>query len=204
MRLRLLAVLIGTVNAWCVAQTDKIKEYQLEQEQFRKTQLLREIDSGKHYMELGEYALADIKFKYVLDIIKSVPSELTYLFGKNSFYLGKFKQSVDWLNKYIQLKGTTGQYYEEAVTVLQKAESELINQRKTEPSQIADVLSRNYDIDCGPGGKVICPVCRGATVIVKPGVFGNSYKTCPYCDKHGLLTCGEYNRLVRGELAEKQ
>jgi tetratricopeptide (TPR) repeat protein len=204
MRLLFVIILVGFNNVYTIAQSDKVKEYQLQQEQFRKTQLLREIDSGKYYMDMNEYALADAKFKYVLDNIKSVPSELTFFFGKNSYHLGKFKQSVDWLTKYIQLKGTSGQYYNEAVVVLQKAESDLINQRKTEASQIADVLSRNYDIDCGPGGKVVCPVCRGTTVVVKPGIFGNSYKTCSYCDKHGLLTCEEYNKLVRGELVEKQ
>lgn len=185
------------------SQSDKIKEYQLQQEQFRKTQLMREIDSGKYFMEMGEYALADKKLKYALDNIKSVPSELTYLFGKNSYFLGKYKQSVDWLTKYVQLKGTSGQYYNDAVTVLQQAENALIASRKTETAQISEVLSSSYEIDCGPQGKVICPVCKGSTVIVKAGIFGNNYKTCTYCDKHGMLTCQEYNKLIRGELAER-
>lgn len=186
------------------AQTpaEKAKEYQIQQEQFRKAQLLREMDSGKYLMDIGEYELADKKLKYALDNIKSVPSDLTYYFGKNSYFLGKFKQSVDWLTKYIQLKGTAGQYYTDAVAVLQKAENDLMASRKTETTQIAEVLSRNYEIDCGPSGKVICPVCKGSTVIVKAGIFGNSYKTCTFCDKHGTLTCEEYNKLIRGELAE--
>ncbi len=187
-----------------LAQTpnEKVKEYQLQQEQFRKTQLMREIDSGKYFMEIGEYALADKKLKYALDNIKSVPSDLTYLFGKNSYFLGKYKQSVDWLTKYVQLKGTSGQYYTDAVAVLQKAENALIASQKTETSQISEVLSRNYEIDCGPLGKVICPFCKGNTVIVKAGIFGNNYKSCTFCDKHGMLTCEEYNKLIRGELAE--
>lgn len=185
------------------SQSDKVKEYQLQQEQFRKAQIMREIDSGKYFLEMGEYVLADKKLKYALDNIKSVPSELTYLFGKNSFFLGKYKQSVDWLTKYVQLKGTSGQYYNDAVAVLQKAENALIASRKTEASQISEVLSSNYEIDCGPLGKVTCPVCKGSTVIIKAGIFGNNYKTCTYCDKHGTLTCEEYNKLIRGELAER-
>jgi tetratricopeptide (TPR) repeat protein len=187
------------------AQTpeEKARELRLQEEQFRKAQTMRTIDSGKYLMEQGEYALADKKFRYALDNIKSVPSDLTYFFGKNSYFLGKYKQSVDWLTKYIQLKGTSGQHYADAVAVLQKAENDLLATRKTETSQIAEVFSRNYDIDCGPTGKVICPVCKGTNVIVKIGVFGNHYKTCPYCDKHGLLTCEEYNKLIRGELAEQ-
>lgn len=198
-------ILIGLIYApaFLFAQTpaEKVREYQLQEEQFKKTQLLRVMDSGKYYLEIGEYELADKKLKYVLDNIKSVPSDLAYFFGKNSYFIGKYKQSVDWLTKYVQLKGTTGQHYQDAIAVLQKAESDLIAQRKTETAQIEQVFSQNYDIDCGPSGKVICPVCKGTTVIVKAGIFGNSYKTCTYCDKHGLLTCENYNKLIRGELA---
>ncbi len=182
---------------------EKAKEYQIQQEQFKKAQLMREIDSGKYFLEIGEYELADKKLKYALDNIKSVPSELAYFFGKNSYFLKKYKQSVDWLTKYIQLKGTSGQYYQDAVAVLQKAENNLLAQKKVETAQIAEVLSQNYDIDCGPSGKVICPVCKGSTVIIKAGIFGNSYKTCTYCDKHGLLSCENYNKLIRGELTEQ-
>lgn len=189
---------------FCSAQTqaEKIQELQLQQEQIRKSQLLRVMDSGRYYMEMGSYVIAEKKLKYVLDNIKSIPSDLTYLFGKNSFYLGKYKQSVDWLTKYIQLKGTSGQYSSDAAAVLQKAEDALVASRKTDSAQIEEVLARNYDIDCGPSGKVICPVCKGSTVIIKPGPFGNNYKTCTFCDKHGLLTCEKYNQLIRGELVE--
>jgi tetratricopeptide (TPR) repeat protein len=199
-----LAILVFMLPILAVAQTpsEKALEYQVQQEQFRKTQLLRQLDSAKLLMDLGEYQLADKKLKYVLDNLKSVPSDLTFFFGKNSFFLGKYKQSVDWLTKYIQLKGTSGQYYKDAVAILQRAENELIATNKLETTQIGEVLSRNYEIDCGPTGKVLCPVCKGTTVIIKAGIFGNNYKTCTFCDKHGLLTCQEYNQLLRGELAE--
>lgn len=200
----ILLLLLIPMLGFSQTPAEKLKEYQLQQEQFRKTQLLREIDSGKYLMQIGAYELADQKLKYALDNIKSVPSDLTFFFGKNSYFLGKYKQSVDWLTKYIQLKGTAGQYYTEAVAVLQKAEADLIASQKVQTSQIAEVLSRNYDIDCGPSGKVICPVCKGTTVIVRTGIFGNNYKTCTFCDKHGMLTCQEYNQLIRGELAEQK
>lgn len=199
-----LAILMFMLPILAVAQTpsEKALEYQVQQEQFRKTQLLRQLDSAKLLMDLGEYQLADKKLKYVLDNLKSVPSDLTFFFGKNSFFLGKYKQSVDWLTKYIQLKGTSGQFYKDAVAILQRAENELIATNKLEATQIGEVLSRNYEIDCGPTGKVLCPVCKGTTVIIKAGIFGNNYKTCTFCDKHGLLTCQEYNQLLRGELSE--
>jgi hypothetical protein len=139
----------------------------------------------------------------VLNNIKSVPSDLTFYFGKNSYYLEKYKQSIDWLNKYIQLKGTNGQYYSEAVDILRRAETGLVAERTKDAQKAEQVLSTTYDIDCGPAGKVICPVCKGNTVLIKKGYLSDEYRTCPYCDKHGNLTCAEYNLLIRGELKPK-
>jgi hypothetical protein len=140
---------------------------------------------------------------YVLDNVRSVPSDLTFFFGKNSFHLGRYRQSIDWLNKYIQLKGTNGQYSNEAVSWMRKAEAEFVKEKSQASDQAGEILSANYDIDCGPAGKVTCPVCKGDHVIVKKGPFGPEYKTCSYCNEHGWLTCEEYNALLRGELQPK-
>ena len=184
-------------------QQGRVEEHKLQQEQFKKTALLRELDSGVYFMDLGNYARADEKFQYVLDNVKSVPSDLTFFFGKNSFHLGKYKQSIDWLNKYIQLKGTNGQYSNEAVSWMKQAEAEFVKEKAQASEEASQVLSANYDIDCGPSGKVTCPVCKGDHVIIKKGAFGPAYQTCAYCNEHGWLTCDEYNRLLRGELAPK-
>jgi hypothetical protein len=198
----LLSVLLAlTMPAF--AQDQKTLEYLRQEEQRKKSELLRELDSGVYYMDAGEYLIAESKFTHVLNNIKSVPSDLTFLFGKNSYYLLKYKQSVDWLNKYIQLKGPAGQFYTEATDLLEKAQSELLKENSKDVQKAEEILSKNYDIDCGPTGKVSCPVCKGDHVIIKKGAFGDEYKTCPYCNEHGMLTCGEYNQLLRGELQKK-
>jgi hypothetical protein len=183
-----------------IAQRTRVDEFKMQQEQMRKTELLRQLDSGVYFMDIGEHLTADGKFRYVLENIKSVPSDLTFYFGKNSFYLEKYKQTIDWLTKYIQLKGTNGQYSKEAATLLKSAETEYLKEKANEIQKTGEVLSVNYDIDCGPSGKVVCPVCKGDHVLVKKGAFGAEYTTCPYCNTHGLLTCEQYNLLLRGEL----
>jgi hypothetical protein len=184
------------------AQTEKEKIQQLEaQKQLdkqRKTTM--QIDSAIRLSEEGKYEAADIKFKSALKNIRSVPTDLTFHFGKNSFFLNKYKQSIDWLNKYIQLKGANGQYSAEAVEWLEKAEAALLAEREIEARQASEVLSKDFMIDCGPAGKVICTVCKGSTVVVKKGYFGDNYSTCGYCHKLGYLTCEEYNHLLKGEL----
>lgn len=199
---KLFLAILFSVPLLATAQTQQ--EYIRMQEQIRRSHVTRQLDSGVVLMETGRYDLAEEKFLYALNNSRSVPSDLTFYFGKNSYYLNKYKQSVDWLNKYLQLKGTNGQFSEEAATLLQKAQAGFLRQRsQDEVKKSTEVLSTNYDIDCGPSGKVTCPVCKGDHVIVKKATFGDEYKTCPYCDEHGTLSCEQYNTLLRGQLKPK-
>lgn len=195
--------IVIAVAAKVFSQDQRTLEYLRQEEQRKRAQISRELDSAVLLMEREQYDLADIKFRHVLENVKSVPSDLTFYFGKNSYYLKKNKQSIDWLNKYIQLKGTTGQFYEEAIMLLDRAQTALLAERTTDAKKTEEVFSKNYDIDCGPTGKVSCPVCKGDHVIIKKGPFGDQYNTCPYCNEHGFLSCEEYNMLLRGELQKK-
>lgn len=172
----------------------------MQRQNDRQRLIAQRIDSAVHLMDEGEYEEADKKFVSVLKMVKSVPSDLTFYFGKNSFMLKKNRQSVDWLNKYIQLKGTTGKFSEEAIEWKKKAETELLKEQAVDVQQVTAVLSRDFDIDCGPTGKVICPVCNGSTVVIKKGYIGDTYKTCGYCNHTGKLSCEDYNKLLRGQL----
>jgi hypothetical protein len=182
---------------------ERAEEYRLQSEQRKRAQTLMVLDSAIKYMEEGRYELANTKLVYVLNNIKSVPSDLTFYFGKNSFYLKKYRQSIDWLNKYVQLKGTQGQHSAEAVELLKVAETEIVKERNQNAKKVEQILSSTFEIDCGPAGKVTCPVCKGTTVIIKKGYLANEYKTCPYCDAHGNLSCDQYNLLLRGQLVPK-
>jgi tetratricopeptide (TPR) repeat protein len=182
------------------AEKQKLREIETQKQFDRQRKVTMAIDSAVRLSEEGQYEAADEKFKRVLKVIRSVPSDLTYHFGRNSFLLGKYKQSVDWLNKYIQLKGTTGQFSNDAVDWLKKAETELLKEKEEEAKQAQLVLSSDYTIDCGPSGKVVCPVCKGTTVIVKKDYFGNKYSTCGYCSTRGYLQCDDYNKLLKGQL----
>ncbi len=182
----------------------RTQEFLQQQEQSRRSATMREYDSAVQLLDEGHYAEADEKFRFVLANLRSIPSDLTFHFGKNSFHLAKYQQCIDWLNKYIQLKGTNGQFSAEAVQLKRKAEQEYLKEKTHQTEKVEQVFSTSYDLDCGPTGKVICPACRGDHVIIKKGMFSNEYRTCPYCDEHGLLTCDEYNQMIRGELKPRQ
>ena len=182
------------------AEKEKLREIEAQKQIDRQRKVTMAIDSAVRLSEEGRYEEADARFKKVLKAIRSVPTDLTYHFGRNSVFMGNFKQSVDWLNKYIQLKGTGGQYSEDAVTWLKKAEEELLKEKEVEAKLAQQVLSSDYTIDCGPSGRVVCPVCKGTTVIMKKDYLGTKYSTCGYCKTKGYLECEDYNKLLKGQL----
>jgi len=186
--------------AWAQTEAEKIREREMQRQADRQRSVNMKLDSAVSLMDQGKYEDADIKFLEVLKSVRSVPSDLTFYFGKNSHHLGKYKQSVDWLNKYIQLKGTSGQFSQEAIVIKQKSEAELLKEKEKEAQQVSQIMTRDYDIDCGPTGKVTCPVCNGTTVIIKKNYISSTYKTCTYCNLKGVLSCEDYNKLLKGEL----
>lgn len=193
-------LLATSFTAFSQTEAEKIRQLEIQRQAERQRAMSMKMDSAVALMNQGEYQVADEKFLTILKSVKSVPSDITFYFGKNSFFLEKYKQSVDWLNKYIQLKGTSGQFSQETVTLKQKAEVELLKEREQESKQAIQVFAQDYDIDCGPTGKVTCPVCNGSTVIIKKGYISNTYKTCSYCNLKGVLSCEDYNKLLKGEL----
>ena len=197
-------IILVSVNSWGQDRDRaKTQEFLQQQELSRRAATMREYDSAVYLMEEGKYTEADVKFRFVLANLRSIPSDLTFHFGKNSFHLARYQQSIDWLNKYIQLKGTNGQFSAEAMEIKRNAEREYLKEKSQQSDKVEQVFSTNYDLDCGPTGKVVCPACRGDHVIIRKGTFSNEYRTCPYCDEHGLLTCDEYNLMIRGELEPK-
>lgn len=150
-------------------------------------------------MSIGKYDSAQVLFESVLQNMAKLPSEMAYYFGRNSFHLGKYKQSINWLNKYIQLKGTKGKYYEPAIQYLQYAEGEFLRIQRTQAKQLeVDLQSAEYD--CGGLEKMLCPVCHGSGVVIQAGLFDEVYKTCPYSLGEGYLSCEEFNLFMRGDL----
>jgi tetratricopeptide (TPR) repeat protein len=170
--------------------------------QVLKTDLNRRIDVGKEMMLGGSYDSADYQFSIVLQKLQPLPSEMAYLYGRNSYHLGKYKRAINWLNKYIQLKGARGIHYEETVQYLQLSEEAYIKERKENALAVSEELATT-DFDCGGLGKMLCPVCSGSGVIIEPGKFDPIYKTCPYSLGEGFLSCEDYNLFMKGKLEPK-
>lgn len=162
----------------------------------------RRLDLGEDLMKKGEYELAQSEFLFILENQKVLPPNLAYLFGRNSYHLSQYKQSINWLNKYIQIKGTKGPYHDEAVKFLNLSEDKYLEIQRSRTAEMTEKLA-NQRYDCGGLEKMICPVCKGNGVIISQGAFGESYKTCPYSGGESYLSCGDYNDFMSGLLEPK-
>jgi tetratricopeptide (TPR) repeat protein len=165
-----------------------------------KREGLMKMDQGADAMMDGKYREADQLFREALGLLDRLPSELAYYFGRNSYHLQKNKQAINWLNKYIELKGTSGQYYDKASTYLKLASAAFRKEQQKEQEITEQQLSNNGYYEC-PSDIVACPVCQGSGVLITPGKFGAVYQTCPVSGLSGRMTCDQYNQYLRGELA---
>lgn len=169
----------------------------------RESELRYKMEQGASLMERGYYDSAQVLFKTVLQNMDKLPSDMAYYFGRNSYHLGKYKQSINWLNKYIQLKGSKGRYYELTIQYLQLSEEEYLKIQRERVSQVEKSFESS-EYDCDGLQKMLCPVCHGTGVIITTGLFEESqYNTCPYSLGEGFLSCEEYNLFMRGELPPK-
>ena len=164
---------------------------------------LQEMDRGVELMNQGEFARANSHFMRVLANVSVVPADLCFYFGKNSYHLQKYQQSQDWLTKYMELKGTSGRFFDQAAEYLKLAQAD--NETTVEePSAVAETPAKPKAaaIDCREVPYVRCPVCDGRGVIAKPGKLGTLvYQTCPYSDDSGRMACSDYQKYLRGELS---
>ena len=163
--------------------------------------LLREIEDGVRLMDEGNYIEADRKFKRALRNLEVLPAEISFYFGKNSYFLDQYKQSINWLNKYIELKGTKGRYFEECVEYLNRAEMAYKLESEKNSNMVISELTKSNEFDCKGATHFKCPLCLGEGVLLKPGKMNDVlYQTCPYCSGSGFITCDQYKLYLRGEL----
>ncbi len=149
-----------------------------------------------------KYDKADSILKKNIVESNSISSEITFLFGKNSYFLKKYNQSINWLNKYLELRGLSGNFSDETIKFLELSNTKLLLETEKNIDNVyVQLFSYNY-IEC-PNNRKVCPICEGSSVMIIENEISKIYKTCPFSDNSGFLTCDEYNLFLRGELKPK-
>lgn len=158
------------------------------------------MERGKDMLVIEEYSRANNYFMQCLNQGTILPNELAFYFGKSLFNSKYPRQSEMFLMKYISLKDTTAANYGEALTLLELlrakpklSKEEVKKKRKHDHSDEANDPCEGYD-------EVVCPVCNGSGVLKQNGKFGPIFRTCQYCNDHGLMPCDDFIKYREGTL----
>ena len=167
--------------------------------------------SAKKMMSDSLYFKANEVFVGLLTTDKVLPDEICFYFGKNLFLTDYQEESRMFLYKYIALRDSSDQFFEETIELL-KVLGEDMSFYDPVIEELADTLEtvdrkdetkkskKSSGTVCNVYEVFMCPVCNGTTVLVRTSSFGNSYQTCPYCDENGIMDCETYKMYLSGEL----
>jgi len=149
---------------------------------------------AKSQVKEGKYQAANQTFLELLSPKKLMPDDLSYYFGKSLYHSGGYNRiSIDFLNKYLELKGDSSEYYQETIAMLKA-----MGQKFEEPIDTSDTRTtvQKELSKCKKNSSVVCPICSGSNVLSSNGAFGTSFRECNYCDDRGLMPCENYHKYV--------
>jgi hypothetical protein len=166
------------------------------------------LEEAKGYMAKEDYRAADKKFRQILSLNEVVPTEALYFFAFTLEKNHQLQSSRNFLNKYTDLTGKSGEYFNEARMLQNRLD---VLAREIEACDYCDndgfrlVTCGQCDgsghVDdkcplCHGFGEITCHKCLGEGVQISKNQFGeNVYKTCDVCAGKGKETCTQ----CRGE-----
>ena len=142
---------------------------------------------AKELMDEGHYKAAYKAFRAILDSEKVLPTNLSYYFSETLYHLGQYQNSQNFLDKYLKITGTGGDYYHKANTLLR-----LLTDKFNEIAACSFCDISGYQL-------ISCTYCNGAKHLVE---------SCHICSGVGIIDCkkcgGEGILIMVGVLDEKK
>ncbi|MBN7816833.1 molecular chaperone DnaJ [Algoriphagus sp. YJ13C] len=161
-------------------------------------------------MERNDYQAANGIFRNLIDSGLPLPEEMPYYFAETLFQLGQYDNSANFLNKYLELSGFTGDHYKGAQELQKKLEGPLhdiqscqLCDRKGYRYKVCFTCDGNKQIEqecsyCKAKGVVGCSRCGGTGMITKKNIFNIvEYFECERCSGKGRLTCPVCNASLK-------
>ncbi len=159
-------------------------------------------EKAQSEMKAGNYEAANLSFREILKSGAKLPSEMPYLFSETLYHVEQYQNSLSFLDKYFEIMGKAGAYYDNAVELeelLTKKLNKNIHCDFCDYSGYRQKICTHCDGEkqllktcnyCEGVGKVGCVICSGDGVIIQLGAMGNkSYKTCHRCNGAGIHEC---------------
>lgn len=161
-------------------------------------------------MERNDYSTANGIFRNLIDSGLPLPEEMPYYFAETLYNIGQYDNSANFLNKYLELSGFTGDHYQGAQELQKKLEGPLkeiqtcqLCDRKGYRYKVCFTCDGNKEIEqdcsyCKAKGVVGCSRCGGTGMITKKNIFNIvEYFECERCSGKGRLTCPVCNASLK-------
>ncbi|WP_238325345.1 outer membrane protein assembly factor BamD [Lunatimonas lonarensis] len=162
----------------------------------------RTMNQAIQAMEEGKFETANGLFRQIVQSNVPIPPEMPFFFAKTLYELGQYSNSENFLQKYLDLNGFSGEHYQQAKALQEKLKIPL---SQIKECSLCDRLGyrlhtcetclgeRVIEQDCGLcklTGIVGCSRCAGKGVVTKKNVFNIvEYYDCERCETTGRLTC---------------
>ena len=153
-------------------------------------------------MERSDYQTANSIFRNLIDSGLPLPEEMPYYFSETLFQLGQYDNSQNFVNKYLELTGFTGQNYEAATRLKEKLKAplaqilacELCDRRGYRYENCMTCQGKKQTEQacsyCKAKGVVGCSRCGASGMIKKVNVFNLvDFYECERCGGKGRLNC---------------
>jgi tetratricopeptide (TPR) repeat protein len=169
----------------------------------------RLFNNAKAEMDKGDYEKANTYFRQIIESNLPISPEMPYYFAVTLYELGQFDNSLNFINRYIQINGRDAEKYDEA-RELQRRLQEPINailacefcnnqgyRIQTCPTcEGKKQISQACDL-CRGRGMVGCNRCFGKGLITRRNVFNLvEYHECDKCNGEGKHTCPTCDGLI--------
>ena len=160
------------------------------------------------YMSDSNYNAANNAFRNILKTEKVLPKNFSYYFSETLYHLGQYKNSHNFLEKYLAITRKSGDFYKEAehLGLLLSEQFEKIDKCalcNTKGYQFAtcslclgDKITIVNCHKCKALGIISCQKCKGEGVFIGTNSMGEKvYQSCDRCGSSGIHTCD----LCKGE-----
>ena len=194
-------VLIIANSTYILAQTSQMppfKQYDPD--------VVALIDKAKTQMTLGDFDDANNTFRKALATKKVLPASMSYFFAETLFVIHQNQNARNFVEKYIELVGQGGDYYDKAVNLKSLIDAQFQEIKNCEHCNLSgyryivcdncNALGHTVETchTCRGNGLLMCPKCVGRGVLISANAFQEKkYSSCDLCNSKGYITCTTCN-----------
>ena len=160
------------------------------------------VEKAKSQMDAGDYEGANRTFRKALATKKVLPTSMSYFFAKTLYVIHQNQNAKNFVEKYLQLAGRGGDYYDDAVRLRQLIDQQFEAIKNCEYCNLSGYRYVECDncnglgvtvdtcYNCNGNGHIMCPKCLGKGVLITTNSFGELiYSSCDLCDSKGYIVC---------------